>query len=187
MAVAVALAFILVPIVEIALLIHVGGLIGVWQTIALIVITAVIGAALLRAQGLRTLREAQESLNRNEMPVAELFDAACLLVAGVLLLTPGFVTDAFGFLLFVPPMRRLVRGLLWRWLSTRPGTTIRVDGVVIDEERDTGPAGPRGPGGGRTIEGDWRRLDNGGEHDEDNGGGKPDDDGRGGDSKWGRR
>jgi UPF0716 protein FxsA len=185
MAVAVALAFIFVPIIEIAVLIQVGGLIGVWQTIALVVITAVVGAAMLRAQGLRTLQAAQESLNRNEMPVAELFDGACLLVAGILLLTPGFVTDAFGFLLFVPPVRRLARGLLWRWLSTRRGTTIRVDGVIIDEDRDAGPRGP-GAGGGQTIEGDWRRIDNGG-HDDEDGGGKSDDDGRGGTSRWGRR
>ena len=177
MAAVIALAFIVVPIVEIAILIQVGGAIGAWRTVALIVITALIGTALLRAQGLRTLQAAQQSLQRNEMPVRELFDGACLLVAGVLLLTPGFVTDTFGLLLFVPPVRALLRSGLWRWLSTRPGTTIWVDGEVVREGR---PEPPRRDG--RTIEGDWRRLE-GGDGDEDDGKGG----GTGGGSRWGRR
>lgn len=184
MAIAVALAIVAIPIIEITLLIQVGGIIGVWRTVALIVITAVIGTALLRAQGLRTLQAAQASLNRNEMPVAELFDGACLLVAGVLLLTPGFVTDTIGLLLFIPPVRRLVRALLSRWVSTRARTTIWVDGEVVREREPPEP--PRPPGGeGRTIEGDWRRLDDSGrpaEGKEEDG----DDRSGGGGSKWGR-
>jgi len=176
-----ALVFLAVPIIEIALLIQVGGMIGVWRTVALVVLTAVIGAALLRAQGMKTLLAAQESLRRNVMPVAELFDGACLLVAGALLLTPGFFTDTIGFLLFVPLLRRALRGWLYRFLSSRPGATIWVDGEVV-----RGGAPPEPPGGdGRTIEGDFRRIDGAREDDdEDDGGGRGP---RGGNGKWGGR
>ncbi|MPY70066.1 MAG: hypothetical protein GEU92_08260 [Alphaproteobacteria bacterium] len=179
-----ALAFLAVPIVEIALLIQVGGMIGVWNTVALVVLTAIIGAALLRAQGTKTLIAAQESLRRNEMPVVELFDGACLLVAGVLLLTPGFFTDTIGFLLFVPPLRRALRGWLFRFLSSRPGATIWVDGEVV-----RGGAAPGAPADdGRTIEGDFRRIDGArddNDDDDDDSGGSSGP--RSGDGQWGRR
>jgi UPF0716 protein FxsA len=176
-----ALAFLAVPLVEIALLIQVGGMIGVWNTVALVVLTAVIGAALLRAQGTKTLIAAQESLRRNVMPVAELFDGACLLVAGVLLLTPGFFTDTIGFLLFVPPLRRALRGWLYRFLSSRPGATIWVDGEVV---RGAPPGAPADDG--RTIEGDFRRIDGARDEDDedDDGGGRGP---RSGNGQWGGR
>lgn len=104
--------FIAVPIAEIAVFIKLGGFIGLGWTLALIVLTALVGTALLRQQGLATLQRAQQSMARNEMPIRELFDGACLLVAGVLLLTPGFITDTFGALLLVPPVRELLRQAL---------------------------------------------------------------------------
>jgi UPF0716 protein FxsA len=168
-----AIVFLAVPIIEITMLIQVGGAIGVWRTVALVVLTAIIGAAMLRRQGLKTLMAAQESLARNEMPVAELFDGACLLVAGALLLTPGFFTDAVGFLLFVPPVRAAMRGVLARWLANRPNTTIIIDGEVV-RRGDEPPPGPRD---GRTIEADFRRVEDRKDDDED----PP------ADSRWGRR
>ena len=87
-----------VPIVEIALFIKVGGLIGVWPTIGIVIATALAGAALLRRQGLATLRSARASLADNRFPIDEVFDGLCLAVAGALLLTPGFFTDAVGLL-----------------------------------------------------------------------------------------
>jgi len=133
-------ALIVVPLVEIALFIQVGGLIGLVPTLAVIVMTALAGAALLRAQGLRTLRRAQHQLERSEMPVQSLFDGLCLFVAGLLLLTPGFLTDAIGFLLFVPAVRRA----LAVWTMAR----LRRHGGVRWEMRTHGPAGPgAGPGG----------------------------------------
>ncbi len=102
MAVYIALAFILVPIIEIAIFIEVGGEIGLWNTLAVVVLTAIVGTWMLRAQGMRTLRSAQDSLARQVFPVSEVFDGLCLLVGGALLLTPGFLTDALGFLLFQP-------------------------------------------------------------------------------------
>lgn len=97
--------FVIVPIIEIALFIQVGGWIGVWPTIGLVILTAMAGTSLLRAQGLSTMRRAQESMNQGQLPMREVFDGACLLVAGVLLLTPGFMTDAMGLALFVPAVR----------------------------------------------------------------------------------
>ncbi|MFQ5974043.1 MAG: FxsA family protein, partial [Alphaproteobacteria bacterium] len=82
-----------VPLIEIAVFIQVGGIIGLWPTIAVVVLTAVIGAALLREQGSATLTRAQREMAERRIPVRELFDAVCLLLAGALLLTPGFVTD----------------------------------------------------------------------------------------------
>lgn len=116
MAVLILLALILVPVAEIAVFVEVGGRIGVWPTVGTIILTALVGTALLRQQGLSTLLKVQESLEQNRFPVAELFDGLCLLVAGALLLTPGFVTDAVGLLLFVPVFRSILSGLLWRRL-----------------------------------------------------------------------
>jgi UPF0716 protein FxsA len=106
-------AFIIVPIAEIALLVHVGGLIGTWQTIGLVVLTAVIGTALFRAQGFRVLIRTQDVLAQGGFPAKELFDGICILVAGVLLLTPGFVTDTLGLALLVPGLRVWIGRVLW--------------------------------------------------------------------------
>ncbi len=151
MAVFLLAAFIIVPIIEIGLFIEIGGRVGVWNTIALVVLTAVIGAWLLRAQGLETLRRAQESATRNVFPVAELFDGLCLLVAGALLLTPGFLTDALGFLLMTPPLRRLARDRLWRLLSRGGGGRVWVNGDAMSRPADDADSG--------AIEGDYRIID----------------------------
>jgi UPF0716 protein FxsA len=154
----IALAFIAIPIVEIAVLIKVGGAIGAWNTIALVILTAIAGTALLRAQGLATLARVQDSLARDIFPAHALFDGACLLVAGALLLTPGFVTDALGLALFLPPVRGLLRRLIWHRLQGRAGARIWVNG---EEAGPRGPGGPDpGPGGpAPTIEGEWREVD----------------------------
>lgn len=149
------LAFIVVPIIEIAVFIEVGDHIGVLNTILMIVITAIIGTWLLRSQGLQTLQRAQESLNRNVFPVTEVFDGLCLLVAGAMLLTPGFVTDAFGFLLFIPFIRRFLREKAWSFLA-RSGRA----GVWTNAEDPMEPGGNRRGGGGpSTIDGKFREID----------------------------
>lgn len=116
------LIFLVIPILEIAVFIQAGEIFGLWPTLAAIVATAVIGAALIRAQGMAALQRARQSLARDRMPVSEVFTGICLLIAGALLLTPGFVTDTFGFLLLVPP----VRAVLGRWIlaaAMRSGNT----------------------------------------------------------------
>ena len=98
-------ALITVPLVEIALFIQVGGRLGLVPTLALIVLTAVVGTAVMRHQGLAVLRRAQSQMEQGGVPVQEVFEGVCLMLAGALLLTPGFLTDAVGAVLLLPPVR----------------------------------------------------------------------------------
>ena len=137
------LLFFTVPLVEIYVLLEVGGVIGALPTIGLVVLTAVIGAGLIRAQGLATLRRVQQQLEQGELPALGIIEAALLLVAGALLLTPGFVTDTVGFLILVPPLRRWA---IQSFLAHR----IKMTGQA---------AGPETPGRPGAIEGEFRRED----------------------------
>lgn len=135
------LAFVGIPLVEIALFVKVGGWIGLWPTLVTVVATAVVGTALLRLQGLHVLGQVQDSLNRGQMPLEHIFTGACLLVAGALLLTPGFLTDSIGFLLFVPLIRRLIGRLILEALAKRGARgswqgTFNGGQTVIDAEFD---------------------------------------------------
>lgn len=97
--------FIFIPLIEIYLLIAIGSEIGALPTIALILFTAGLGVTLLRQQGLITLAKIRQSLDRGELPAATLLEGLMLLIAGALLLTPGFLTDAIGFTCLVPAFR----------------------------------------------------------------------------------
>ncbi|AEY00813.1 FxsA [Oceanimonas sp. GK1] len=99
------LFFIGAGLLEIFVLIEVGSAIGAWSTIALIMLTAIIGISLVRIQGLQTLMEAQAKINRGETPAREMVSGMMLALSGVLLLLPGFVTDFAGVLLLLPPVR----------------------------------------------------------------------------------
>lgn len=103
-----ALIFLAVPVIEIYILIQVGQVIGALWTLFFVVLTAVIGVQLLKQQGLSTLSRAQLKLNQGEMPAQELIEGMALMMAGAFLLTPGFFTDAFGFLLLIPATRRMM-------------------------------------------------------------------------------
>lgn len=100
--------FIIVPIVEIVLLIEIGGAIGAGATLLLILATAVAGVGLVRLQGMSVLREAQRELGAGRAPAKELAHGALLLLAGLLLIVPGFFTDFIGFLLLLPPFRTVI-------------------------------------------------------------------------------
>ncbi|WP_462156523.1 FxsA family protein [Pseudoalteromonas sp. GB56] len=100
------LLFIIVPIIEIALLIQVSEVIGGFATIALIIVTAIIGAKLVKQQGVSAMRDAQVQMAQGQMPAEQMFTGICVIIAGVLLLTPGIVTDVFGFLLLTPALRK---------------------------------------------------------------------------------
>lgn len=102
------LAFIFVPIIEIGLFIQVGGFLGLWPTIALVLITAFVGASLVRSQGIQTLMSVQGRLEQGEIPAQQIFEGVMLAVAGVLLLTPGFMTDALGMLVLLPAPRAAI-------------------------------------------------------------------------------
>ena len=97
--------FIVIPIVEIALLLQVSEVIGGWSTLALVIITAFIGAKLVKQQGIHALGNVQQQMAQGQMPAQDLFAGLCIIIAGVLLLTPGVMTDALGFLLLTPAVR----------------------------------------------------------------------------------
>lgn len=109
--------FILVPVFELYILIEAGRIIGIGATLGLIIMTGIAGAWLARNQGVGILRRIQEQTSRGEMPASTLIDGALILVGGLLLLTPGFFTDALGFSLLVPLTRELWRSGLQRWLE----------------------------------------------------------------------
>jgi len=113
------LAFIAVPLIEIALFIQVGGMIGLWPTLAIVVLTALLGTWLLRMQGAAALADVRRSFSELEDPSEPLAHGAMILFAGALLLTPGFFTDAIGFALLMPPVRR--------WLFAELRKRIRVE------------------------------------------------------------
>ncbi len=146
--------FIGVPLIEIAVFIQVGGFLGLWPTLAIVVATAVMGTALLQIQGFGILRRAEQHLNRGELPIGEVISGVFLLVAGALLLTPGFVTDAVGFALFIPAVRLAIGRAILRGLASRGS-------LHIYRASPSGPhQGPRRDGDGPwTIDGDYRELD----------------------------
>ena len=110
-------AFLITPIVEIALFLTVGERIGIWPTLAIVVVTAVIGASLVSRQGRAELNALRSTAMSGAIPSKELAHGAMILVAGAVLLTPGFLTDAIGFSLLIPRVREAVR----RWFSRRYG------------------------------------------------------------------
>lgn len=114
MALLLLIIFIAVPVIEIGLFIQVGGAIGVLATLAVVVVTAVIGTYLLRLQGLNIVMKVQSQLQNGQMPVQDLIHGAFIVVAGLLLLTPGFFTDFIGFSLFIPQVRLLFAHFIGR-------------------------------------------------------------------------
>lgn len=98
--------FITIPLVEIAIIIKIGSIIGAGYTIALVIGTAFLGVSLLRIQGISTLAKVQANISRGQLPATELIEGLILLISGALLLTPGFFTDTIGFLMLVPTLRQ---------------------------------------------------------------------------------
>ena len=123
------LAFTIIPVVEIYLLIQIGSAFGVFTSIALVVFTGFLGAYLARIQGLQTLFRIQERIGEGRMPSGELLDALLIGVAGLVLLTPGFLTDTVGFVLLIPSTRNAIKSWLQskiktQYMSERPEDTI---------------------------------------------------------------
>lgn len=105
----------LMPVLEIAVFIMIGGEIGVFPTLGMILVTAILGSILLRVQGFAILNRIREQTQQNQLPGRELVNGVMILIAGILLLTPGFVTDSIGFLLFFPPFRQF----LWSTIASK--------------------------------------------------------------------
>ncbi|WP_417523404.1 FxsA family protein [Marinovum sp.] len=155
------LAFLLVPLIEIALFIQVGGAIGLWPTLAIVVITAILGTFMVRQQGRHAIANLQRSFSELQNPTKPLADGAMILFSGALLLTPGFFTDAVGFALLMPPVRAVVYDFIRKRVKVqhfemgqrpdprqppRPGprdTVIDGDYSEVSEENDKrgGPSG----------------------------------------------
>lgn len=149
--------FVVIPFIEILVFFEVADSIGFFQALGLTVLSALIGAAIIKYQGLQTLGEIQTALDRGRVPLGELFDGMCMIIAGLLLIVPGFVTDFFGFIMLIPfarnPMRHFVRTYIYREAEVsstengddyynRPRKTAHKD--VFD---------------GEIIEGEYERLD----------------------------
>jgi UPF0716 protein FxsA len=149
------LLFIVVPIAELAVVIQVGQAIGVWWTVAILVLDSILGSVLMRAQGRTTWRRFNDAIAAGKVPAREVLDGALVIFGGLLLLTPGFITDFLGLLLLIPPTRALVRAVLARRLTHRMVASMSgppvarsddiVDGTAVDVESDrlTPPGGPR--------------------------------------------
>ena len=133
--------FLTVPLVEIAILIKIGKVIGAGYTIALVIGTAILGAALLRTQGISTLAKVQTNINRGQLPATELIEGLILLISGVLLLTPGFFTDMLGFLALVPILRqRLAQTFFVNFIQNRINikqTNTRTGNIIEGEHWDS--------------------------------------------------
>lgn len=114
-----ALLFTLVPLVEIFILVKLGGLVGALPTVLLVILTGVAGAYLVRRQGIKVAGKIRKKLQSGRMPAQELWEGAALLVAGTTLITPGLITDFLGFFLLVPFTRSTLKGYILRWAKKR--------------------------------------------------------------------
>ena len=160
------LLFIIIPLIELYVIIAVGEEIGAFWTVILVLLTAVIGVNLLRFQGMSTLSRAQRNMAQGQIPAMEMMEGVALAVAGVLLITPGFITDSIGFLCLIPVTRQaIIKYLMTRsnvhsnfsvhsndFKSTNPppGSHINPPGSSADGAK---------PKSGHTIEGEYRRED----------------------------
>jgi UPF0716 protein FxsA len=147
------LLFLIVPLIEIALFIQVGGIIGLWYTLLIVVLTAILGTYLVRSQGLAVLNQLRGSFEELRDPTEPLAHGAMVLFSGALLLTPGFFTDAVGFALMVPA----VRSAVFRYFRSRINiqsvqfgskSPPRQDETIIDADyEDLDDPGPKKPSG----------------------------------------
>ncbi len=111
--------FIVVPLIELALLIWIGQYLGVLVTIGLVILTAVVGAAMAKAQGMYVWYRIVDTLRRGRLPTDSIMDGALIFAAGVVFLTPGFLTDLTGFMLLIPPVRNRIREFLKDYLGRK--------------------------------------------------------------------
>lgn len=148
---------VVVPLVEIALFIQVGGLIGLWPTLGIVALTAIAGSAIIRRQGLQAMNRLRRSFEELRDPTEPLVHGAMILVAGVLLLSPGLFTDALGLALLVPQ----VRVMAFRWLRRKVTVRSFRSGTGAPGSRP-GPQTTRPAPGLRprpeVIEGDWEEV-----------------------------
>ena len=139
MALLLVVALVIVPLVEITVIVQVAHLVGGWATIGLLLLSSIIGAWLVRHEGFVVVRRFREQVADGKLPTDELIDGALLLVGGTLMLTPGFVTDAFGLALVFPITRIGIRTLVRRTVTRRVSVFGVIPGVVDARRRRGGP------------------------------------------------
>ena len=140
--------FVMIPFIELATFASVSEHIGIWTTLSLAFLTAIIGGLLVKYQGMHTILSMRGALDQGKLPLNEIFDGFCLVAAGALLITPGFVTDTIGFLLLVPPVRSALRHLI----RTHTTWAISSSGQTYETRRYHNEDGD-------IIEGDYERMD----------------------------
>lgn len=152
------LLFIIIPLLELYLIIKVGGQIGAFWTVMIVIGTAVIGVNLLRMQGFNTLRRAQQNMERGAMPAMEMMEGIVLAVGGALLITPGFLTDTIGFICLIPFTRQaLIRAVIKRGSVQMHGFNQSTSYQSHTSGSSSGDANKKD--GGRTLEGEFHRKD----------------------------
>lgn len=112
-------ALLIIPAIEIGLFVWVGGLIGPWWVVTLIVLSGILGVALAKKEGAETWIKARQSMNQGQMPAAEIIDGICIFVGAVLLFSPGFLTDIVGLLLVIPYTRHFLKLGIVKWIQWR--------------------------------------------------------------------
>jgi len=159
------LFFVIVPIIEITVLMHVGELLGAWPTVGIVIFTAWLGAKYVRQQGLATLQSVQTKMAQGEMPSGEIITGVMLLIAGVLLVTPGFVTDIFGLSLLVPAIRQALMKSVQQHLvasqvsPSNTGFYSSVEGTVNQSSNFDSTEQAPSKHQGETLEGEFERKD----------------------------
>ncbi len=133
--------FVVVPILELMVIIQVGQSVGAWNTVILLVVDSLVGAWLVKHQGIGLLKKSQDRLRKGELPSDEIFSGVTVLFAGALMLTPGFLTDLVGLLLLVPPIRAGVLMIVRRKFRSRIGTSFTTSNLPewdMDKPSDDG-------------------------------------------------
>ncbi|ARD44810.1 FxsA family protein [Colwellia sp. PAMC 21821] len=161
--------FIIIPIIEIIVLMQVGAVLGVWPTIGIVILTAWIGAKYVRQQGLATLNSVQTKMAQGQMPSDEIVTGLMLLVAGVMLVTPGFVTDFLGLSLLIPAVRQAIAGSVKSHITTNSASqqSFQFNGQgnvyehddVSDQQDNPFQGHIQPPNKGKTLDGEFERKD----------------------------
>ena len=147
--------FLIIPIIEIYALLKVGDIIGAFPTIILVVLTAVIGAGLLRQQGLSTLARLQQNMGQGKLPAQEMIEGVLLAVGGALLMTPGFVTDTMGFLCLLPFSRKFIAQNIMKRSADKlkAGVSAQMGGFTYQSANDKAPHDPN------VVEGEFTEVE----------------------------
>ncbi len=145
--------FVIIPILEIATFIQVGSVVGLPLTLLGILLTAIIGAILVRQQGFKALNDARENMAQQKSPIEQVVHGVFILIAGLLLLTPGFLTDAIGFLFLIPPLRLSIAYKVWAWIKANGSISVNTSEFSSHYQ-----SSPKQQGGGTVIDGEATEI-----------------------------